>query len=217
MEQLPFKVRNRKSQIIYVDKSVDVPAFVKANRMGTNALVYKGKVYIFHKRVPKNVLDHEIAHVRAAKSSAISPKGVVAFLEDEVRADLLTYKETGKPERIYDRLHSRASDARVYHIQGRDLGISYNYYEQTKHALGHIEDVYKKYWTYLPERWKKDYVKFVEYSHRKLEKLRLQGKNCNPPRDYYVRWLKNGDYDVKKRRVIKKRDEVTGFIVKGVK
>jgi hypothetical protein len=215
MEALPFKVHRRNPKVIYVGKDVEVPTPIREDRMGANALTYKGKIYSFQKNLPKSDLEHEEAHCRAEPSHVISNKGVVAWLEDEVRADLLTYKETGKPERIFDRLNSRASDARVYHLQ--DQGVSYNYYEQTKHALIHIEEVYRKYWDYLPDQWKKDYVKFMSYSGKKLERLRQEGKNCNPPKDYYVRWLKNGDYDVGKKRVVKGRDEITGFVVRKVK
>lgn len=215
MDTLPFKVRNRKPQVIYVDKDVEVPSVVKKERMGTDALSYNGKVYSFKKQLPVETLEHEEAHFKVEPSRVVSNKGVVAWLEDEVRADLLTYKETGKPERIFDRLNSRACDARIYHLNS-DV-VDYNFYEQTKHTLGHIEDVYRKYWSYLPPQWKKDYVKFIEYSQRKLEKLRLQGRNCNPPKDYYVRWLRNGDYEVKKKRIVKGRDKITGFIVKEAK
>lgn len=213
--ELPFKVRNKNPEVIYVTKDIVVPEIVRSERMGTNALTYKGKVYSFRKRLPVEILEHEKAHVRAEPSRVISNKGVVAWLEDELRADLLTYKETGQPSRIFDRLNSRACDVRIYHLNS-DV-VDYNFYEQTKHTLGHIEDVYRKYWAYLPPQWKKDYVKFVECSQRKLERLRLEGKNCNPPKDYYVRWLRNGDYEVKKKRVVKRRDEVTGFIVREAK
>jgi hypothetical protein len=214
MEQLPFKIHNRKPKVIYVGKDVEVPPIVEKERMGTDALVYKGNIYTFQKKIPVETLEHEKAHCRAEPSHVVSPKGVVAWLDDEVRADLLTYKETGRPERIFDRLNSRASDARVYHLQD---GVNYNYYEQTKHTLEHIEEIYRKYWDYLPDQWKKDYVKFMEHSGKKLERLRLEGKNCNPPKDYYVRWLRKGDYDVKKKRVYGKRDEVTGFVVRKVR
>lgn len=211
MEQLPFRVKNCEPQIIYVGDT-EVPKKVREERMGTNALVYRGKIYKFNKRIPKDVIEHEKAHCRAEKSDIISPKGVMAWLDDEVRADLLTYKETGRPERIYDRLQSRASDARVYHMDG----VDFNYYQQTKHALEHIERAYQKYWDVLPEQWKRDYVRFMEYSGKRLGKLRLQ-RQGNPPRDYYLRWLKNGDYEVGKKKVVNGRDEVTGFVTKRVK
>ena len=212
MDKLPFKIINKNPEVIHVDRDTEVPSIVREERMGTDALTYEGKIYSFEKELPVETLNHEKAHVRAEPSKIVSNKGVVAWLDDEVRADLLTYKETGQPARIFDRLNSRACDARIYHLDGH-----YNFYEQTKHTLGHIEDVYRKYWDYLPNQWKKDYAKFMSYSGRKLERLRSEGKNCNPPKDYYVRWLRNGDYDVKKRRVVKRRDEITGFITKGVK
>jgi hypothetical protein len=215
MEQLPFKLRKHEPEVILVNKDTDVPSIVIKERMGTDALTYKGKIYSFKKKLPIETLEHEKAHCRAEPSRVVSHKGVVSWLEDEVRADLLTYKETGRPERIFDRLNSRACDARIYHLE--DESVSYNYYEQSKHALIHIEEVYRKYWDYLPDRWKKDYVRFMEHSGKRLEKLRLQGKNMNPPRDYYVRWLRNGDYAVSKKKVTNGRDEITGFITKKVK
>lgn len=215
MDKLPFKVHKSNPKVVYVDKDVEVPDIVNEDRMGTDALTYEGTIYTFQKKTPYDILEHEKAHCRAEPSRVVSNKGVSTWLDDEVRADLLTYKETGKPERIFDRLNSRACDARIYHLNS-DV-TDYNFYEQTKHTLGHIEDVYRKYWSYLPNQWKKDYAKFMEYSGRKLERLRAEGKNCNPPKDYYIRWLRNGDYDVKKKRIVKKRDEITGFIVKGVK
>jgi hypothetical protein len=212
MDELPFKIHRRNPKVIYVNEDVDIPMVVKEDRMGTNTLTYKGKIYTFQKNIPKSDLEHEKAHCEAEPSKVVSNKGVVAWLEDEIRADLLTYKETGKPERILDRLNSRASDVRIYHMDGH-----YNYYEQTKHTLGHIEDVYRKYWDYLPDQWKKDYVRFMSHSGHKLDRLRSEGKNCNPPKDYHVRWLRKGDYDVKRKRVVHGRDKVTGFIVKEVK
>ena len=216
MSELPFKVRNKEPQVILVKRDTKVPAVVRNERFGTNALTYKGKVYVFNKNVPKKVLDHEKSHCSAEKSHVVSPKGVMAWLEDELRADLVTYQKSGEPERIYDRLNSRASDARMYHMDG-DTHDWYNYYEQSKHSVEHIERVYRKYWDYLPSQWKKDYIKFIEHSYQKLGKLREQGRNCNPPKDYCVRRFPSGNYDVKKKRVIRKRDSVTGFMVKGVK
>jgi len=216
MDNLPFKINKKEPEIIYVDSEAIVPKIVKEDRLGTNALTYHGKIYAFHKKLPKDVIDHEKAHCEAESSSEISPKGIKAWLEDEVRADLLTYKETGRPERIYDRLHSRASDARLYHMDS-DVKSWYNYYDQTKHALEHIEIVYRKYWDYLPAQWKKDYGKFMEQSGRKLERLRKEGKNWNPSKDYTVRRSRIGDYDVSKKRTVYRRDRNTGFVVRGVK
>lgn len=215
MDTLPFKVRKKNPEVIYVTKDTILPKAVVEDRLNADALNYRGKIYLFKKRIPKYTMEHEKSHVELGETKPRTPKGVVAWLEDEVKADLLTYQKTGEPKHIYDRMESRACDVRMYHLDSKV--VNYNYYEQTKHTVGHMEDAYRKYWTYLPEAWKKDVVKFLEISQRNLEKMRLQGKNLNPPKDYYLRWLKGGDYEVTRPKIVKKRDDVTGFIVKGVK
>jgi len=217
MNELPFKVRKREPEIIQVDKSTALPKEVEEGRLGSTAVMYKGKIYAFSKRLPKQSIEHEKAHVQIVNSKLKSPKGIVAWLDDEVKADLLTYQRTGEPKSITNYLNSRAIDARYYHLE-TDIkqGYKYNLYEQNRHILGHIEEAYKRYWDYLPEQWEKDYKKWMDSMQRGLESDRRLGKNVNPPGDYQVKKFKAGGYDVHKRKVVKKRDKVTGFIVKSV-
>jgi len=214
MEQLPFKVRRKEPEVIYVGKDTVVPRAVREGRLGSTAVMYNGKVYAFSKNLPKRSIEHEKAHVQIVNSKLKSPKGVVAQLDDEVKADLLTYQRTGEPKSIYNYMNSRAIDARLYHLSDDD--DKYNIYEHNKHILGHMKEVYQRYWQYLPEQWKKDYYKWVNETQRGLGQMQRAGKNTNPPGDYQVKRFKTGDYDVHKKRVVKKRDKITGFIVKGV-
>lgn len=215
MDKLPFKVRKVEPEVIHVDKSTVLPKAVEEGRLGSTAVMYKGKIYAFSKNLPKRSIEHEKAHVQIVNSRIKSPKGVVALLDDEVKADLLTYQRTGYPKNIYNYINSRAVDARAYHLEDNDS--KYNFYEQNKHILGHIEEVYKRYWQYLPEQWKKDYYRWMNETQRGLSQMQRVGKNTNPPGDYQIKKFKSGDYDVHKKKVVKKRDEITGFIVKGVK
>lgn len=217
MDKLPFKVRKVNPEVIQVGKDTNVPGRIRFQRLGTDALADNGKIYLFHKNIPKETMEHEVAHVVIPKERIKTPKGVTAWLDDEVKADIYTYYKYGHPKSIAVYLNSRAMDARLHHMDD-ELAERYNYYELTKHTLEHIERVYKKYWDYLPEQWKKDYIKFIDYTEGRLKKFRETGQNTNPPYDYTAKARKgSGSYKIKKNKIIKKRDEITGFIVKGVK
>ena len=217
MEQLPFRVRKKEPEVIYVGKDTDIPAKIRFNRMGADALADDGKIYLFQKKTSRDVLEHEKAHIVIAKDKTKTPKGVTAWLDDEVKADLYTYYHYGHPKHIYWYLHSRSMDARLHHMDD-EIAEKHNYYELTKHTLEHMEKVYKKYWDYLPEPWKKDYYKFVDYTEGRLAKFRKWGRKYNPPLDFTTKITnrKTGEYGIKQNKVVKKRDKITGFIVKGV-
>jgi len=213
MEQLPFKVRKKNPEVIYVGNNTDVPEVVRKDRMGADAATYKGKIYLFKKNVPKSTMEHEVAHTMIVQDKTKSPKGVVSWLDDEVKADIYTWHKYGFPSSIYNNLHARARDVNVYHMSNE----KYNHYEHTKHTLEHMDRVYKKYWEYIPEQWKKDYLKFSAYGNRMLSKWQRLGKNTNPSGDYFLRKNRIGEWKTVNKKVVRKRDKITGFIVKGVK
>lgn len=200
---VPFKVNTRKIEIVQVDKDTDVPKGVREGRWGEEAVTYKGKIYLFKKNPSKYTLEHEKAHVIIKKEDNPTLTGVTAELDDEVKADLYTYHKIGKPQSISKHLHSRAGDTMMTHMVF-DKGKKYNYYQQTKHMLYHIQKVYKKYWEYLPEQWKKDYNDFVTKVEKALSRSKILRRNTNPPGDYVIDKLRDGSYDIKRVKVIRK-------------
>lgn len=197
IKQLPFKIRSVKPEIIQVDKNTVVPNGVREGRWGEEAVTYKGKIYLFRKSVPKYTIEHEKAHVAIKREDNPTLTGVTAELDDEVKADLYTYQKMGKPQSISAHLHSRAGDAMATHMIF-DKEKRYNYYQQISHMLYHIKKVYKKYWEYMPEQWKKDYDDFANKVEKSLAKQRVECANRNPSNDYAMGRLKSGGYDIKR-------------------
>lgn len=216
--KLPFNVRNIRPEVILVSETTEaqIPKDVNEGRMGCPMVTYKGKIYVFRKDLPKFAMQHEMAHVQIPKDKTRSPKGVIAWLDDEVKADLLTYQKTGQPESIKDYLRSRYEDARFYHLVNDRIEGKYNTYEHGIHSVNHIERAYKKYWEYLPEQWKKDYREFMGCVDNLKRHAKDKGYCMNPPIDFDIYKTRTGQRMIKRKKVVRKPDRITGFMTRQV-
>lgn len=210
---LPFRVRKTNPEVIHVKKGVDVPGTVKYDRLGSDAMVHRGKIYKFKSNLPKWVLEHEIAHTQISDDKTKSPLNTTSFLNNEIAADLLTYQRTGYPKSIKGFINSRASDLFYIHLSNNVDG-KYNKYETREHVVWHMRKAYEKYWAYLPAQWKRDVDNFFARYEKWHEKYIARGEHLRPAGDFHLERNRIGDYKIHKRRVVRKKDEITGFIIR---
>jgi hypothetical protein len=218
MIDLPFKVTKRKPQIIYAVGKKDIPEVVKEGRLGNDALYYRGKIYTYRKNLPKHVIEHEIAHTQIRNEKIKTPHMVVAYLDDEVKADLLTYQRTGKPKSLYpEYFDSRLEDAMYYHTDNNSgEGNKYNKYETLQHSFEHLRKAYNKYYKYMPEQWQKDWDKYEKEVELDLAKHRKREFHLRPAGDYEIQRSKSGYPRLIHKKVVRKKDPMTGFLVQKV-
>jgi len=203
MENLSFKVSKKEPEVIYVTKETKLPNALKEN-LGSQGIAYRGKVYLFRKSLPKYVVEHEKAHIAIGDVNKSTWGGTTHWLDDEVKADLVTYHKVKQPHSIAKRINDLAGDVIFYHSTS-DEKKKYNYYELIGHMLIHIKKIYTKYWDYLPNQWKDDYKGFISTVEKSLQKQRMEGKDKNPSHDYIVGRLKNGGYNIQMAKVVKKK------------
>ena len=214
MNKLPFKVRSVNPEIVHVTPGIEVPDAVRNDRQGAVALFYKGKIYTFRKNLPKHVLEHEKAHAQITDDKTKTPTGSTAWLNDEIAADILTYKRTGKPEHIKDYIWSRLKELGYFHSIDDIAQRKFNRYQVNSHAVAHLLKAYNKYYEFLPIAWQNDVDKFKKEAERLLASMRKRGYHQRPGGDYYLKHKsRDGSFDVKYRRVTRKRDGVTGLFV----
>lgn len=214
--KLPFKVRNIEPEVVVVSETTKMlPKDVMAGRLGCPMVVYKGKVYVYRKNMPKFSMEHEKAHTQIEKDKTKSPKGVISWLDDEIKADLLTYQKTGQPKSISGYLNARFDDARYYHL-ANDYDGRHNTYEHSLHSVSHLERAYKKYWEYLPEQWKRDYREFMNKIDDLKEQSKRKGYHVNPVCDFDIYKTRTGQRIIKRKKVIRKPDRITGFLTRQV-
>lgn len=211
-KKLPFKIRYVNPEIVQVSSGIYVPNAVKGDRQGAVAIFHRGKIYAFRKNLPRHVLEHEKAHAQITDDKTKTPTGSTAWINNEIKADILTYKRTGKPEHIRDYIWSRVRSLGLYHTND-DASKKFNRYQINSHTVYHILKAYNKYYEYLPTAWQDDVDKFKKEAEGLLETWRRRGYHLRPGGDYYlVHNKRDGDFDVKYRRLVKKRDPVTGFM-----
>ena len=209
---LPFKVRKSNPEVIHVKNDTDMPYTVRNDRLGSDALVHKGKIYKFKLNLPKWVMEHEISHTQIPNDKTKSPLHSTAWLNDEIAADLLTYQKTGYPKSIKEFINSRAMDLFYIHLSNNVEG-KYNKYETREHVIHHIRKAYHKYWEYLPAQWKKDVDNFFKQYEKWHLKYLERGEHLRPAGDFRLERNHTGDYKIHKRRIVRKRDEMTGFMM----
>jgi hypothetical protein len=212
-KKLPFRVRKTSPEIIHVKKDTEVPESVKHDRLGSAAMVHRGKIYKFKSKLPKWVIEHEISHTQIPNDKTKSPLSSTAWINDEIAADLLTYQKTGYPKSIKEFINSRAMDMFYIHL-GNNAGGKYNKYEIREHVVWHMKKAYQKFWDYLPEQWKKDVNDFFKRYDIWHEKYLSRGEHLRPAGDFALTRSKTGDYKIHKRRVVRQRDEMTGFVMR---
>jgi hypothetical protein len=214
MRKLPFKIRSANPEIVHVTSGANVPDAVKNDRQGAVALYYKGKIYTFRKNLPKHVIEHEKAHAQITDDKTKTPTGSTAWLNNEIAADILTYKRTGKPEHIKDYIWSRLKELGYYHSMDDIFARKFNRYQVNSHAVAHLLKAYYKYYDFLPEAWQNDVDKFQREAERLLASMRKRGYHQRPGGDYFIKHRhRDGSFDVNYRRVIRKRDDITGLFV----
>jgi len=214
MYDLPFKVRKHEAPVIYASKE-EIPERVRSVRLGNDALVYKGKIYVFRKDIPKYAMEHEKAHIHIPSSKLKTPHMATGYIDDEVKADLLTFQRTGKPKSLYpDYFDSRLEDL-VYVHTNNDTGEGnkYNLYETYAHCYDTLKRIYYKYWNYLPEQWKEDWNKYKNSVESDLDYRLYKGEHMRPPGDYKIQLSRSRIPVIRKRRVIRQPDRMTGFMI----
>jgi hypothetical protein len=212
IRDLPFKVRSVKPEIIHVTSNTKLPEDVKQGRHGSVAIFYKGKIYTFRKNLPKYMIEHEIAHAQITDDKTKTKTGSTAWLNDEIAADILAHRRTGKPEHIQPYMFSRLKDLGYYHTVNDD-DKKYNRYEVNSHAVAHLMKAYARYYDYLPKEWQDDVDNFKKLAEKELAAMRAKGLHQRPGGDFYIQRSRSGDFKARARRVSKKIDPVTGFMV----